>query len=319
MLIDRRQLMGGLAASGAASGLAACGGHLDRYTVILDWLININHAALFAAKQTGAFSRAGLDVQLVSPSDPDSPARLVGAGQADLAVSYGDQINLLVDKGLPVTRIATLIDRPMNSIMALGGRGISSLADLKGRKVGISVGGVEEVMLNAMLRAGGVKPGEVEVVRVSYQMVTALLSHRIDAAIGAFRNAEVLEVKAAGQTPLVFAPEDFGVPAYDELILVARKDKVGDPRLPRFLKALRAGTAALSADPKAIWNAYRAVHPEQDNKVAAEAWPVTLGWLARDPVALNRQRYLDFERFSLTQGIISTRRPLDQFAVEIAV
>lgn len=78
-----------------------------------DWLLNANHAALFAAGQCGAFSRAGLQVALVSPSDPDFPSRLVAAA------------------GLPVLRVATLIDRPLDTVMALGGGSIRSLADLR--------------------------------------------------------------------------------------------------------------------------------------------------------------------------------------------
>lgn len=311
-------MLAGAAALLAAQGVAGCAKSSQKFTIILDWLFNVNHAALFAAQQTGAFKRAGLDVTLLSPADPDSPARLVAAGQADLAVGYGDQINLLADKGLPLVRIASLIDRPMNSIMALGGGAIRTIADLKGRKIGISVGGVEEAMLDVMVRSGGLAPADITVVRVSYQMVTALLSHKIDAAIGAFRNAEVLEVESKGVTPVVFAPEDHGVPAYDELILLARRDRIGDPRVAGFLRALREGSDALLKQPEPIWRAFLAAHPEQDNPVVRRAWPITLGWLARDPGRLDSKRYLDFQQFSLEQKIISKSLPLDQFAVQIA-
>jgi putative hydroxymethylpyrimidine transport system substrate-binding protein len=316
-LIARRQVFGGLAATLGAQALASCGKTSERLTVVLDWLFNVNHTVLFAAQHTGGFTRNGLDVALISPADPDSPARLVAAGQADLAVSYGTQINMLTDKGLPLVRVATLIDRPMNSIMALGGGAIRTIADLKGRKVGISVGGVEEALLDAMLRSGGLSPKEVTVVRVNYQMVTALLSHQIDAATGAFRNAEVLEVQAMAGQPVVFAPEDHGVPLYDELILVTRRERRSDPRLAGCLKALRQGADALQSQPDALWRAFRTAHPELDNKIVAKAWPITLGCIARDPRRLDRQRYLQFQQFCLAQGIISKILPLDQFAVEI--
>ena len=301
----------------AASTLASCGKKTAGLTVILDWLFNVNHAVLFAAQHTGAFSRRGLNVNLVSPADPDSPARLVAAGQSDLAVAYGTQINMLVDKGLPLVRIGTLIDRPMNSVVALGGGAIRTISDLKGRKIGVSVGGVEEVMVDAMLRSGGVQPSEVSIVRVSYQMVTALLGHKIDAAIGAFRNAEVLELQKAGANPVVFAPEDHGVPAYDELILVARRDRQDDPRLKHFLDATREGVQALRSHADDLMHAYAAAHPEQDAKLLAEAWPITLAAVPDDPGKLDRDRYLKFQKFCLDQAIITKSLPLDQFAVEL--
>ena len=164
-------------------------------TVILDWLLNTNHAALFAAQHSGAFARQGLDVTMLAPSDPDLPPRLVAAGQADLAVGYGSQINMVTAAGLPLLRVATLIDTPLNTVMALGNGRIPSLADLRGKRIGFCVGGVEEALLEAMLRSGGVSRRDVTVVKVNYNMVSALISHRLDASIGAYRNNEVLQVQ----------------------------------------------------------------------------------------------------------------------------
>ncbi len=314
--ITRRRLALGAAGIVAAS-FDGCTRRPEQMTVVLDWLFNVNHMALFAAQALGAFDRAGLKVDLVAPADPDSPARLVAAGQADLAVSYGDQINMLVDKGLPVARVASLVDRPMNAIMALGDGPIRTLADLKGRRVGVSVGGVEEAMLDVMLRSAGVAPSQATIVKVNYEMVSALLSRQIDAAIGAFRNAEVLDLAARGAKPVVFAPEDHGVPAYDELILVARRDRLADPRITRLLHALHEATTALIAQPDAVWQAYRQAHPEQDTPTVAAGWRLTAGWIARDPLRLDRARYEAFQRFALAQGVIGKLAPLDQFAVQL--
>lgn len=194
------------------AGAATLGSTAESMTVILDWLLGANHAALFAADHTGAFARHGLAVTLVAPSDPDSPVRLVAAGQADLAIGYGTQINLVASAGLPVVRIATLIGAPLNTVMALGGGRIRTLADLRGGKIGLSVGGVEDALLGVMLQSAGLQPGDVTQVKVNYDMVAALLTGRLDAAIGAFRNAEVLQVRQLGRTPVVFLPEEHGVP-----------------------------------------------------------------------------------------------------------
>lgn len=309
-----------LASAGSAGGLAAAGCHStaeNKMTVILDWLLDANHAGLFAAKQSGAFHRAGLDVDLIAPADPDSPSRLVAAGQADLSVAYGSQINMIVSAGLPLLRIATLIDTPLNTIVALAGGSIRTLADLKGKKVGVSVGGVEEALLDAMLRSVGVGPKEVTPVKVNYDMVNALISGRLDAAIGAFRNAEVLQLRQMGHAPIVFRPEDHGVPPYDELILVARRDRRDDPRLKRFVAALREGVATLLNDPEAMWQAFAKAHPELAIPLNHESWAATMPSIAVDPAKLDAQRYMAFQAFALAQGIVKTSLPLDQFAVQL--
>ena len=60
----------------------------DRLTVVLDWFVNADHEALFAAQYCGAYARHGLAVSFIPPADTSSPARLVAAGQADLAVGW---------------------------------------------------------------------------------------------------------------------------------------------------------------------------------------------------------------------------------------
>jgi putative hydroxymethylpyrimidine transport system substrate-binding protein len=318
-MIDRRHLLTGAAATGALLAARGRAVAADGLTVILDWLLDANHAALFAAQQSGAFARAGLAVDLIAPADPDSPCRLVAAGQADLAISYGTQINMIVDAGLKLTRVATLIGTPLNTVMALRGSGIATLADLKGRKVGISVGGVEEALLDAMLHSAGLAPADVTPVKVNYDMVTALLSRQLDAAIGAFRNAEVLQVQQMGQTPIVFLPEDHGVPAYDELILVARQDRVTDPKLKRFIAALQDGTAALKKTPDAMWQAFAQAHTELATKLNEASWHATMPAIAAEPAKLDGPRYLRFQSFALQQGIIAKQLPLGAFAVDITL
>jgi len=129
----RRSLLAGSAAAMlAAPALAA---PATSFTVLLDWFINPDHAPLFTAKYIGAFDRAGLDVTFIAPADPSLPPSLLAAGKGDVALSYQTELYLLVDQGLPVRRAGTLINKPLSTLTALGGRGITKLTDLKGKKI----------------------------------------------------------------------------------------------------------------------------------------------------------------------------------------
>src|SRR6202161_1202245 len=131
MPLYRRSLLSAAAATTAALAarpvLAATG--TQKFTVILDWFVNPDHAPLFTARYIGAFDRAGLDVALVPPTDPDLPPRLLAAGTVDAALSYQTQLYLLVDQGLPVRRTGTLINKPLRTVTALKRGGIETLAD----------------------------------------------------------------------------------------------------------------------------------------------------------------------------------------------
>src|SRR5579885_995668 len=117
-------------------GVALPAAAQEKLTVLLDWFINPDHAPLIVAKEAGFFARAGLDVSFVEPADPSAPPRLLAAGQGDIAVTYQPNLYLQVKEGLPVQRVGTLIDTPLNSLVVLADGPVKSITDLKGRTVG---------------------------------------------------------------------------------------------------------------------------------------------------------------------------------------
>jgi putative hydroxymethylpyrimidine transport system substrate-binding protein len=124
----------------------------DKITLMLDWFLNPDHGPIIIAQENGYFKDAGLEVKIVPPADPADPPKLVAAGKADLAVSYQPQLHLQVHEGLPLMRVGTLVATPLNCLLVLADGPIKKLSDLKGRKVGFSVAGVEEALLSAILK-----------------------------------------------------------------------------------------------------------------------------------------------------------------------
>ena len=90
----------------------------------------------------------GLDVELIAPADPNDPPKLVAAGKADIAVSYQPQLHLQVDAGPAAgPRSARWWRRRSTAWSCWPTARCKSIADLKGRKVGFSVGGFEDALL----------------------------------------------------------------------------------------------------------------------------------------------------------------------------
>ena len=136
----------------ALLALASPANAADKLTVLLDWFVNPDHAPLVVAKESGAFARHGLDVELVAPADPSLPPRLVAAGQAEIALHYQPSLDLDVDAGLPLVRFGTLIETPLNTVIVMKDGPIKTLADLKGKKIGYSVSGFEDALLGQILK-----------------------------------------------------------------------------------------------------------------------------------------------------------------------
>jgi putative hydroxymethylpyrimidine transport system substrate-binding protein len=289
----------------------------DKVTVLLDWFINPDHAPIMVAEQIGAFKDAGLDVEIVPPADPSMPPRLVAAKQADLAISYQPQLYMYAEQGLPLVRIGTLVNSPLNTVLSLGKSNIKSMADFKGKKIGYSVSGVEEATLGTMLQKDGLTLKDVTMVNVNFALVSALMAGQVDGVIGGYRNFEANELKDHGADPTVFKIEDFGVPAYDELIILANKDNSSDPKYKKFLDALKKGTEYLIAHPDETWEAFAKTHKDLDNKLNKTAWAETIPMFSTDPAKLDVARYEAYGKFLADNKLIKKELPVSDYAIEL--
>ncbi len=289
----------------------------EKITVLLDWFINPDHAPLIIAKEKGFFIAAGLDVKLIAPSDPSMPPKLVAAGKADLAVSYQPQLHVQVDQGLPLIRIATLVSTPLNSLVVLKDGPIKSIKDLKNKKIGFSVGGFEDALLSVMLNKYGLSLKDVTLINVNFSLSPSIVSGKVDAVIGAFRNFELNQMDIVKKPGRAFYPEEEGVPPYDELILVAHKNNLADKRLRKFVDAIEYAVQYLINHPKESWNIFINAHKNLNDELNTRAWRDTLPRFALRPAAFDRKRYQRFAEFLKSQDLIKKVLPIQNYAVQL--
>lgn len=289
----------------------------DKLTVVLDWFVNPDHAALVVAQEKGWFAEAGLDVEMIAPADPNDPPKLVAAGKADLAVDYQPQLQMQVDEGLPLVRVATLVNTPLNSVVALDGGPVKSLKDLKGRKIGYSVAGFEEALLGAMLEKNGLSLKDVTLVNVNFSLSPSVISGQVDAVVGAFRNFELNQMALENHPGRAFYPEEEGVPAYDELVLVANRDHLKDARLRKFVDVLERASLFIANHPDQAWSLFIKNHKDLDDELNRRAWKDTLPRLAADPAALDHARWERFAAFLKARNLIKKPLPAEAYAVEL--
>ncbi|PPR22330.1 MAG: putative thiamine biosynthesis protein [Alphaproteobacteria bacterium MarineAlpha10_Bin2] len=286
----------------------------DKLTLLLDWFVNPDHAPIFVAQERGYFAARGLDVEIIAPADPNDPPKLVAAGRADIAVSYQPQLHVQVAAGLPLTRFGTLIATPLNTLLVLEDGPVKSIADLKGRKIGFSVGGFEDALLRAMLARHGLSLDDITLVNVNFSLSPALLSGQVDAVIGAYRNFELNQMDIEGYRGRAFYVEEHGVPSYDELILVANPEHMDRAVLRRFLDALEDGVQYLVNHPEESWKLFIRGRSELDDELNRRAWRDTLPRFALRPAALDRARYARFARFMQEQGLIPQALSVAEYA-----
>jgi putative hydroxymethylpyrimidine transport system substrate-binding protein len=269
-----------------AGGLAACGSKQDtlsasrvkRFTVMLDWFPNADHAALYSALAGGDFRAGGLDVNAVSPPESADPLRLLAAGRVDMAISYEPQVLLARQEGLKVVSVGALVQRPLTSIIALPGHHVGSVADLKGKRVGTAGIGYQAAELRTALQSAGVDPRTVQEANVGFDLVPAMLSGKVAATLGGFWNYEALQLQQMKKRPLVIPVDRAGVPSYDELVLVVREQEAGSrgQDLRAFLQALTRGAQRVRSDPTAAAGPIVKANPSAQRKLQIASIEKTL-------------------------------------------
>jgi len=290
----------------------------QKVSLLLDWFVNPDHAAIIIAQQKGFFEKNNLEVEIVEPADPTMPPKLVSAKKADLAVDYQPQLQMQVAEGLPLVRIATLVNSPLNSLVVLKNSGIDKIEDLKGKKIGYSVSGFETALLDSMLKSANLSAKDVELINVNFSLSPSLMSKQVDAVIGAFRNFELNQLKLEKQEGIAFLPEKYGVPKYDELIVVANKDNASSEKYKNFVKSLQEATNYLKENPKESWEAFISYKPKElDNELNRLAWNDTLPYLAQNPATFDKVVYEQMAEFMKENKLIKTLPNVDEYAQEI--
>jgi putative hydroxymethylpyrimidine transport system substrate-binding protein len=242
-----------LAAALLGAGLLGCGGGGAEpgapkgATLVLDFQPNAVHSGIYAALANGYFKDEGVDLTIQEPSSTADSAKLLEAGRADFAVMDINDFGIARERGLDLVAIATIVQRPLASVIARDRNEIRTPADLAGKTIGVTGVPSDDAVLDTVLRSGGVDPSSVHRVTIGFNAVADLAAGKIDAAT-AFWNAEGVQLQQMGIPIREFRVDEFGAPRYPELLLVA---KAGNEQLgARVTAALSRGYDVLGHQPQ---------------------------------------------------------------------
>jgi NitT/TauT family transport system substrate-binding protein/putative hydroxymethylpyrimidine transport system substrate-binding protein len=222
---------------------AGCGGSSsDDVTVALDFTPNPVHAPIYEARGHG------VKIAIRKPgSGPDS-LKLVASGKVDLGVLDIQDLAIARQQGTDLVAVAALVGRPLAALIAQPG--VASPRALEGRTVGVSGLPSDPAFVKAIVEHDGGDASKVKEVTIGFAAVSRLLTKRVD-AVPAFWNAEGVALKRAGLPVKEFRVEDYGAPAYPEVVLMTSRATLQKhrDRIERALAAINDGLAYTRAHP----------------------------------------------------------------------
>src|SRR5215475_4886821 len=143
---------------------------------------NIVHMPTIVAKELGLYKKAGLDVDIVSLGDGTKVYRAMLAGNIEFGLTPGAPTIIGRSNGAEVKALSANLPKFEASMVVRAD--IKTLADLKGKRIGIQEpGGFADILSRAVLRAAKIDPKEVNFVSIASEDVPALVADQVDTAI----------------------------------------------------------------------------------------------------------------------------------------
>lgn len=241
---------------------------LTPVTLMLNWTPNNHHAGIYLAQSRGWYREAGIDLQIVEPSQAGADA-VVATGGADFGISQSESLLPARAEGAPIVAIATLLPYNDSSLMALGDRGISRPRDLAGKRYGGYGGALETQLVKTLVACDGADPESVSFVEVgNIDYLVGMSSGRFD-FVWVFEGWDVLRARAvarANVTSIKFVDYQNCIPDwYTPIIIASEKTLAGRADLTRrFLEATTRGYQAAAREPLEGANALLEAAPELD-------------------------------------------------------
>lgn len=315
-----------LCGCGASAGNNETSG-LKELDVVLDWYPNALHAFLYVAIEKGYYEEEGLKVNIRFPSNANDAISLVAAGQADIGLYYQqDVIQARAQQDVPVKSIGAVVQGPLNIVLSLKEKGITSAGDMVGKTIGYAGTELSEALIRSIMQYVGADYSDVTMIDVGFDLMSSMTTGNVDATIGCLVNHEVPQMEEEGFSVNWFDLDDYGVPTYYEGIFLASDETIANDSetLQAFLRASAKGFADMKADPEAALATLLANQNAENFPLSETVERKSMGVLipmmeTADAAFLSQsdacwQENIDW---MLEQGLIDAAVPLDDVRVNL--
>jgi ABC-type nitrate/sulfonate/bicarbonate transport system substrate-binding protein len=239
----------------AAIALGGCGAAKEdrapnlAATLLLDFQPNAVHTGIYMAVDRGYDNALGVRLRVRAPSDSTDAVKLLVSGRCEFAILDIHDLALARERGRDLVGVMAIVQTPLAAILAQPS--VRTPRDLEGKRVGVTGLPSDDAVLRSIVAGAGGDPRKVQATTIGFSAVRSLLTGRVAGAT-AFWSAEGVALRARRPRIREFRVDDYGAPAYPELVLtVTRQTLQDEPGLVRAtVAALARGYEEVIADPE---------------------------------------------------------------------
>ncbi|MFL5776979.1 MAG: ABC transporter substrate-binding protein [Chloroflexota bacterium] len=296
-----------------------------KLTVGLGFIPSVQFAQFYLADQAGYYEDEHLDVTFQNEIDANLVPK-VGQGQVDIGMSDGTSVIPAVSQGIPIKYIATVYGQFPSIVFGKESSGITSAANLKGKKLGIPGRyGSSWIMLQALLASADLTPDDLQIVEYpDFGQGAAVSQGAVDAATG-FANNEPVQLELAGTPAFVLHVDDVTPLPGPGLIVSDATAAAKHDAVAGFVRATLRAMGDIVANPSTGLDAAIAAVPElaQDRATqkaildaTIEVWQRKGAAGAADLGTIDRDGWQASVDYMTTLGLVPNPVTVDQLVSE---
>ncbi|RCW49239.1 MULTISPECIES: ABC transporter substrate-binding protein [unclassified Halanaerobium] len=245
---------------------------------LLDWVPNTNHTGLFVAEEMGWFEQENIKVNFIEPGSNMSVEQVVGAGKADLGISFQEWVTPARIEGVPIISIAAIIQHNTSGFAVLSEKNVETPADLSGLRYGGWGMPIEKAIIKSLVEGSGGEFSEVKFINIGSGDLLAMLNSNKFDFTWIFYAVDGIQAEMRDIDIDIFMLEDYQelVPDYyTPVIITSEKMAAEKPQLlEKFMKAVSRGYIFAAENPdKAAEILYKKI-PESSREfiVKSQNW-----------------------------------------------
>ena len=202
----------------------------------------------YVADEQGFFAQNGLNVTLRPYAIGGQAIAAAEAGEVEVALATEYPFVLAAFGNRTVSAIACIDKAQTTSVIGRRDRGIATVADLRGKRVGVTRRTIGEFYLGRLLDLNGMSPGDVTVVDVPRpQTADAVVNGSVDAVVTLTRFVVPVTARLGGNATAFSAQSD--QPTYVLLVCDGSWLAAHPHEAERLLAALAAANEYICSNP----------------------------------------------------------------------
>jgi NitT/TauT family transport system substrate-binding protein len=282
---------------------------LEKITFLLDFTPYGKHAPFYAAIDKGFWRDAGFDVTIVKGEGSATTIASYAAGAADFAVADSPSLIIARSKGAKVKVAGIIHDRSLYAFGTLEENNIKSPQDLKGKRIGSSVGDANRIMFPGFAKLNNLDPASVRWVDMTPPArIASLVLGQVDAVVLFLTETPTFSAKAkeAGKRWKDFPYADYGLDLYAAGLLVRDDLAANQPeRVGRFIEATLKAWSWSIENPKEALDIFLKHNAAVDPEQAREHFRIAIKHIMTDTAKQKGIGYIDPAKMKNTADFVS--------------